>query len=161
MEATMSFPSVYEIADRPEESVVTIRQVVASGPVNGVIFESLISLLTEPRDNWFKLSSRSRKVLLDRDFVMIKNELPVITNEGNAAMAEAIKLSSINWSNDLNKFRRMLLFIESTVATRSLDEVSMMAQRAGIDILRKGNDSMRMRRMLAAIVDAGKLALVM
>lgn len=176
-EPSWQFPSVYEIADR----MTTVM------PLNAALYQALSQIDT---GDWIGVQGRVRSLLLDQGFVMIEGDGPVITDLARTAMvdflaqpevAPTVSVKSLTSYPDIttasqadmiraaeiiglnvngHNVERVLRFIETTIAQRSLDDVENMARRADVPVrgAGRGSETMKKRRLLAHIMNAGKIA---
>lgn len=183
-----SFPSIYEIVARmdapaaPRKPPAPPRESSASSTapsiISETIFLALTQLSTSPRD-WCGLHGHTRGVLLDRGYVTVEGEVPEITAIGRQAI-KSYQETKISYPSNLSaaskdeligaavaiglkangNLLRTLSFIETTVSQRSLEDIEAMAWRVKVPVRmgRGKSEMMKKRRILAAIVNAGKLA---
>lgn len=175
---SQTFPSIFEIADR-EPMVPQVKVALSDA-----LYRALIQI---DKGDWVGLHSRIRNLLLDRELVKIEGDVPQITELARRAMEnyllrpaknslrefpditnaspEELEQAAIliGLNTKTNNIARTLALIERTVATNELLDVQCMARRAGVSLRTggRGSNEMRQRRLLAAIINAGKIAEVL
>lgn len=181
VEPTAVFPSVYEISERPP-SVIEPKPAAPPSALSAALYDALNRIAS---GDWNSVHRRVRSLLLDRGFVTIDGEMPSVSDAGHAELAryrlhppsksepriypdietagpaelaQAAELIGLK-INGQNNIGRILRYIETTIADRSLAQIEDMTRRAQLAVrLGRGSDDMKKRKALAKIINAGKLA---